>query len=475
MNHRFFITVASLLALFSLSAAHAHHSFAAEFDIDTKITVEGVITEVRYRNPHVQYFIETDDSERWNVQAQNVPSLRRLGWDKDSLQKGDRISVHGYAGRDGAHKIYVDNIIMPSGEIMAMHETSGETAVDASEVIKVEAVSRADSNIAENLIGHWAFDIDKALPGAPFHLEFLHDGDSISAVLDNEELDVIVGRDNFEMELNRENFAGFPAKLQLIGTMTNGVINGSIKLLSGYTNVPSLHASTFEAHKADANQWDHSDPAPMQPVDLSGIWTRKIALGALGRTEPHLNAAGLTRFTEMQKGLYDPTLRCMSSGIMRLYAQPGLVEIMVSTNRFTILYANGSEVRRVFFDRDEHSTTRLHDPLGESIGSWDGSTLVIDTRNLTETVLTHNTEPVSEDARIIDRYWLEENGELVMEATLHDPTYYERPVVRRTQWARADDQEMLYAACDPDSFYRGMQLEESLDAYFENQPNSGQE
>lgn len=475
MTRKFAIVLFAAVLGFSVAQVQAHHSFAAEFDANTRISVEGVIVEVRYRNPHVQYFIESDDNERWNVQAQNVPSLRRLGWNKDTLKLGDRITANGFAGRDGALKVYVTSIVAPSGEELVMHATTGVTAVDAAEARTVDAVSLSDSNIAEDLIGHWAFDIDKPLPGAPFHLQFQLNGEMMSAILDNEVLGVTVGLDEFEIELNRENFAGFPARLQLIGSISNGEIDGSIKLLSGYTNVPSLDASTFNARRASADLWDHSTAAPMQPVDLTGIWTRTIALGALGRTNPHLNPAGLTRYADLQKGLYDPTLRCMSSGIMRRYAEPGLVELVASTNRLTILYANGSEIRRVFFDREQHSTTRRHDALGESLGSWDGSTLVIDTSNLTETVLTHNSEPISENARIVERYWLEDNGEMVMEATLHDLTFYERPVVRRTQWKRADGEEMLYAPCDPDSFYRGMQLDGTLDTYFENQPTRGQE
>jgi hypothetical protein len=164
----------------------------------------------------------------------------------------------------------------------------------------------------------------------------------------------------------------------------------------------------------------------------------------------------------------------MSTGIMRRYAEPGLVEIIATANRLTFLYANGSDIRRIWFDREEHSADRPHDIMGESIASWDGSTLVIDTGNLTETVLTHNAEPISEDARIVERYWLNDDGELIMEATLHDPVYYARPVVRRTQWRRADDREMIYAPCDPDSFYRGMQVEGVLDDYFMNSPGGDQ-
>ena len=380
-----FTAVASLLAVFPMQTS-AHHSFAAEFDANLTISVSGAIVEVRYRNPHVQYFIETDDSERWNVQAQNVPSLRRRGWNRDTLKVGDRITVNGFAGRDGAKKIYVESIVAPSGETLAMYDDDGKSAATADAAAAIEAVAFSNSAIAEQLIGHWAFDVDKPLPGAPLQLEFRREGEAVSAIFDNELLEVVLGDDSFVMVLERENFGGFPAKLQLIGTLAGDALEGTIELIAGYTTVPSLDARSFAATRASARDWDHSVPAEMQPIDLTGVWTRVISLGPIGRTKPQLNPAGQARHAEYQKGLYDPTLRCMSTGIMRRYAEPGLVEIIATANRLTFLYANGSDIRRIWFDRKEHSANRPHDIMGESIASWDGSTLVIDTGNLTETV-----------------------------------------------------------------------------------------
>ena len=105
---------------------------------------------------------------------------------------------------------------------------------------------------------------------------------------------------------------------------------------------------------------------------------------------------------------------------------------------------------------------------------WDGSTLVIDTRSLSASVLTQNVEPISSNARIVERFWLNDAGDMIMEATLYDPTYYERPLVKRLQWSRTENQEMLYAPCDPDSFYRGLQFDGVFESYYDNQPEPGQ-
>ena len=164
-----------------------------------------------------------------------------------------------------------------------------------------------------------------------------------------------------------------------------------------------------------------------------------------------------------QGRLYQEVLKC---------CHPSLhMEILATTNRLTVLYANSNNVRRIWLDRHEHTTDRDHSTMGESIASWDGSTLVIDTRNLSASVLTQKVEPISSNARIIERLWLDDANDLIMEATLHDPTYYDRPVVKRLKWTRSDDQDMLFSICDPDAFYRSLQFDGVLDSYYENQPD----
>ena len=93
------------VALVATVTARAHHSFAAEFLDDQTGTIEGVVTEVWFRNPHVRYYveIETDDGEtvNWDVRGLSPTSLIRRGWTPKTIQEGDRIKVHVHLGRDG--------------------------------------------------------------------------------------------------------------------------------------------------------------------------------------------------------------------------------------------------------------------------------------------------------------------------------------------------------------------------------------
>ncbi len=467
------VHITILLAVLVIpSYSQAHHSFAAEYDINNYITLQGTISEIRFRNPHVQILLDVDgDGEvtRWNVAGQSVAALRRRGIVADILTIGDAITVSGNAGRDGARKLYLDVVITAAGD---RYSVFGDDTKRAGAAVEIEAVSLADSSIAAALPGHWAFDVDKTLPGAPLHLEFTTDGDEIHAIFDHEVMDVVVGEDSFTMVLQRENLGGFPAQLQLHGKIVGGAIAGTVQMIAGYTNFPNLDATTFSAVRSSAEDWQPESGAQMNPVDFTGVWSRTIGLGPIGRTNPQLNDTGLARHSEYQKGLYDPTLRCKPAGPMRKYAQPGNIEILATTNRLTMLYANSSAIRRFWFDRAQHNPDRPHDVMGESLATWDGSTLVIETKSLAEAVLTHNAEPVSAAARIVERIWLDDSGDLIMEATLHDPQYYARPVVRRVQMKRSDDQDMIYSPCDPDSFYRSLQLDDALDSYYEHQPET---
>jgi len=94
-----------VIALSAAAAAYAHHSFAAEFLEDQTRTIEGTVTEVWFKNPHVRYYIDitNDDGEpeSWDVRGSSPTILVRRGWTPKTIQEGDRIKVHGHLGRDG--------------------------------------------------------------------------------------------------------------------------------------------------------------------------------------------------------------------------------------------------------------------------------------------------------------------------------------------------------------------------------------
>ena len=97
--------------------AHAHHSFAAEFDASKPIMLTGRVTSVEWANPHIFIYIDVEDEEtgaveNWALELGGPNSLMRLGWRRDSLKSGDLITVDGSLARDGSNLANARTIVM---------------------------------------------------------------------------------------------------------------------------------------------------------------------------------------------------------------------------------------------------------------------------------------------------------------------------------------------------------------------------
>ncbi len=83
--------------------ALGHHSGAANFIVDSIITVKGVVTEYRFQNPHVQILLdvvnEQGEVERWMVELAAKNQFVRAGWIGDEFEPGQTITVDGWEGR----------------------------------------------------------------------------------------------------------------------------------------------------------------------------------------------------------------------------------------------------------------------------------------------------------------------------------------------------------------------------------------
>lgn len=97
----------------------AHHSFAAEFDLDQPIKLRGTVTEVEFMNPHswIHIDVKKDDGtvESWAIEGGTPNTLFRMGVNQNSLKAGTEIVVDGYRSRDGANRANGRDITLPDG------------------------------------------------------------------------------------------------------------------------------------------------------------------------------------------------------------------------------------------------------------------------------------------------------------------------------------------------------------------------
>ena len=94
---------------------HGHHAFAGVFDMDNITELEGEITRLMWRNPHVQFTVRTAGGESWVVETNSVSILSRMDVSPDLLSEGDRVTVAGYSARDGDLEMWTNNVLLADG------------------------------------------------------------------------------------------------------------------------------------------------------------------------------------------------------------------------------------------------------------------------------------------------------------------------------------------------------------------------
>ena len=103
----------------TIAPAPAHHAFAAEFDADKPILLEGKVTKMEWINPHawIHIDVEKEDGtvESWMIEGGTPNTLFRRGFTKDSLLPGTIIVVNGYQSKDGSLKGNGRDLTLPDG------------------------------------------------------------------------------------------------------------------------------------------------------------------------------------------------------------------------------------------------------------------------------------------------------------------------------------------------------------------------
>lgn len=99
--------------------ASAHHSFAAEFDVEKPVTLQGVLTKMEWVNPHGWLYIDVmqDDGTvvNWAIEAGGPNALLRRGLRKTDFPIGLEILVEGYAAKSGAPKANGQTVTLTDG------------------------------------------------------------------------------------------------------------------------------------------------------------------------------------------------------------------------------------------------------------------------------------------------------------------------------------------------------------------------
>src|SRR5262245_55024373 len=98
-----YLAVVLLAALIVPAIASAHHGYD-DFYKDRRVTVEGVLEEIVYANPHVTMKIRTDDGILYTALWEGVNGVQRRGGSPATFKAGDRVKIVGCPPRDQASR-----------------------------------------------------------------------------------------------------------------------------------------------------------------------------------------------------------------------------------------------------------------------------------------------------------------------------------------------------------------------------------
>ena len=187
--------------------------------------------------------------------------------------------------------------------------------------------------------------------------------------------------------------------------------------------------------------------------DLSGVWetvrtgTGQVIVGKdvapLQRTSQFWNiGAGLDGDLPLQpwaRELRDqrvarnsqdnPDAHCLPIGLTQLHNHPQPRKIIQTPSLIVILYEANDGIRQIFLDGRQLPT---NDPqpwwYGYSVGSWEGDTLVVQTTGFRDGGwLDVNGAPLTDAAKVTERFRRVNYGSLEIEVTVDDPKAYTRP------------------------------------------------
>jgi hypothetical protein len=125
---------------------------------------------------------------------------------------------------------------------------------------------------------------------------------------------------------------------------------------------------------------------------------------------------------------------------MQIVQTPGLIVMLFEYDHFT---------RQIYLDRREHSQNLDPTWMGESIGRWEGDTLVVDTVGLNDkTWLDQVGHPHSDRLNVVERIRRTSHDTLQDDVTIDDPKAYTAPWMGRQVFKLRPNWHLIEYVCE---------------------------
>lgn len=208
-------------------------------------------------------------------------------------------------------------------------------------------------------------------------------------------------------------------------------------------------------------QKDYQAPSGQAPrthagnVDFSGLWEKPYVpdMTKDGRNQKGMPELPFTPWGEHEWKIYDAaegdyTGACLPFGMTRAMNTPEPMQIIQNDKYLAFLFEQNSWFTVVPIDGRAHGNG-IPTWFGDSVGRWDGDTLVIDTVNFNgKTRLDTIGHPHSEQMHLTQRFSRPDLGHLSYEVTVDDPKTFTKPWKNTRTFTLRTDWEIMEYSCE---------------------------
>jgi hypothetical protein len=124
------LLIGAFLVVAIARSLSAHHSFAAEFDVNKPVTLSGTVSRVEWANPHIWVYLDVKDDrgavQAWQCEGGAPNTLTRNGWSKDSLKSNDQITIDGFLAKDGSKTCNLRMVKLADGRSVFAGSSGGD-------------------------------------------------------------------------------------------------------------------------------------------------------------------------------------------------------------------------------------------------------------------------------------------------------------------------------------------------------------
>jgi hypothetical protein len=222
---------------------------------------------------------------------------------------------------------------------------------------------------------------------------------------------------------------------------------------------------------------DNNATAPAKafsPRDLTGTWMGDRIGGKVNPGDIVMTPWAQAKFDAFSKlgdgrSKMDPRRDCFPLGMPRNMYEPVPIEILQTPGQVVVLMENDHFVRHISLDLPEHTKDVNPSWMGDSIGHWEGDTLVVDIVGLRgETFLDLIGHPHTPNLHLTERIKRVDANTLDEQVTVDDPKAYVKPFTIQKTYRLKPGWHVMEHVCEdewtdklkkyyPDGYFDGVQ------------------